>query len=77
MRLQKGILPDLVGMAHWNVPALVDAMIIIQGRIKDATTEIEFTAPSYIPSTSRILQILVSKNILVFLKFKCNIFIPK
>ncbi|XP_035229401.1 sodium/hydrogen exchanger 11-like, partial [Stegodyphus dumicola] len=58
LRLGKGFLPDMSGVTYWNVPAIVDDMVIIQGRTRDFLSSKKFIAPAYIPSSYKSLFML-------------------
>ncbi|CAL1297053.1 unnamed protein product [Larinioides sclopetarius] len=60
IRLQNGIMPLMQSVSSWNVPSVIDDMVLIQGRAKDSLTAVKFMGPVYIPNTCRNLTLLVS-----------------
>ncbi|GBN56092.1 Sodium/hydrogen exchanger 7, partial [Araneus ventricosus] len=58
IRLQIGIMPSMQSVSSWNVPSVIDDMVLIQGRAKDSLTTVKFVGPVYIPNTCRNLTLL-------------------
>ncbi|GBN66592.1 Sodium/hydrogen exchanger 10, partial [Araneus ventricosus] len=58
IRLQIGIMPSMQSVSNWNVPSVIDDMVLIQGRAKDSLTTVKFVGPVYIPNTCRNLTLL-------------------
>ncbi|XP_075744454.1 sperm-specific sodium:proton exchanger isoform X2 [Rhipicephalus microplus] len=50
-RLERMQMPDLMNAKQFNVSPDIEDLLLIQGRIMDATTEEEYLAPMYIPRT--------------------------
>ena len=64
--LEKAILPILMKVTSIELPEIVKGVIVIQGLTADAKTGIEFIPPSYIPSSTRHLKLLVRSYYLLF-----------
>ncbi|KAH8041242.1 hypothetical protein HPB51_014390 [Rhipicephalus microplus] len=50
-RLERMQMPDLMNAKQFHVSPDIEDLLLIQGRIMDATTEEEYLAPMYIPRT--------------------------
>ncbi|XP_077507527.1 sperm-specific sodium:proton exchanger-like [Amblyomma americanum] len=50
-RLERMQMPDLMNAKQFSVSPDIEDLLLIQGRALDATTEMEFVAPQYIPRT--------------------------